>query len=97
MNTPIVNMIGWRAPTDHAKCHQNQFPKDVEVLTNREIEVLTMIGLGYSIKEISGFLFLSTNTVATHRSSIKEKLQCRKATTLAVIADRMGLLTSLTF
>lgn len=66
-------------------------------LSKRETEVLRFIGLGYSIKEISELLFLSAHTIVTHRNSIKDKCNCRKATQLAVLAERMGLLTDLEF
>ncbi len=43
-------------------------------LTKREIEVLTMVANGSSSDEISNKLFLSKETVATHRKNIKRKL-----------------------
>ncbi len=43
-------------------------------LSEREFEVLIMIGRGYNTKEIADELHLSVNTVDTYRSRIKEKL-----------------------
>lgn len=66
-------------------------------LTDREKEVLTYIGLGYSIHEIADSLFLSAHTIVTHCNSLKQKLHCKKATQLAVMSERLGLLTGLSF
>ncbi len=43
-------------------------------LTKREIEVLTMVANGYNSEDISTKMFLSKETVATHRKNIKRKL-----------------------
>lgn len=45
-------------------------------LTDRELMVFQMIGLGYSIGEIKGRLSLSRKTVETYRRRAKEKLGC---------------------
>lgn len=66
-------------------------------LTTRETEVLTHIGLGYSIQEIANELFLSTHTIVSYCNSLKHKLHCKKATQLSVMAERLGLLTGLSF
>lgn len=53
-------------------------PKDSrmtgELLTNREKEVLELISKGFISKQIADKLFISTNTVNTHRQRIIEKL-----------------------
>lgn len=45
-----------------------------ETLSDREFEVLTMIANGKDVREIAKKLLISTNTVHTYRSRIKEKL-----------------------
>lgn len=45
-----------------------------ETLSNRELQVLRLIALGKTIKEISADLALSAKTVATYRSRIAEKM-----------------------
>lgn len=45
-----------------------------ESLSGRELQVLRMIALGKTIKEIAAELSLSEKTVATYRSRISEKL-----------------------
>jgi len=46
----------------------------VETLSDRELEVLEMIGLGVATKNIAGRLCISARTVEAHRAHIKEKL-----------------------
>jgi two-component system response regulator NreC len=48
--------------------------KELEPLTNREIEVLVLIAKGNTNKQISEQLNISTRTVETHRSNIMDKL-----------------------
>jgi DNA-binding NarL/FixJ family response regulator len=57
-----------------------------ESLSDREIEVLTMIGKGLSSREIAEKLHLSIKTVESHREHIKEKLGLQKAAQLVSYA-----------
>jgi DNA-binding NarL/FixJ family response regulator len=50
-------------------------PPTVERLSNRELEVLDMIGQGYGAAEIAKTLHLSVKTVNAYRDHIKEKLR----------------------
>ncbi|WP_316838991.1 response regulator transcription factor [Pedobacter gandavensis] len=43
-------------------------------LTKREKEIISLIALGKTSKEIAGMLFLSELTIKTHRKNISEKL-----------------------
>jgi two-component system invasion response regulator UvrY len=45
-----------------------------EILSDREIQVLRMIGKGKAVKEIAEELHLSSNTVRTYRTRILEKI-----------------------
>lgn len=45
-----------------------------ENLSDRELQVLCMIGKGKAVKEIAGELHLSTNTIRTFRTRILEKI-----------------------
>ena len=49
----------------------------VELLTDRELEVFTMIGEAKETKEISTSLGMSSKTVEAHRASIKRKLKLK--------------------
>jgi DNA-binding NarL/FixJ family response regulator len=46
----------------------------VDVLSDRELEVLQMLGKGGSTRSIAETLHLSVKTIETHRAHIKEKL-----------------------
>jgi len=48
---------------------------DLDLLTNREREVLRLLARGYAYKEIAAQLYLSVKTVETHVSSVLRKLQ----------------------
>ena len=48
-----------------------------ENLSDRELQVLCMIGKGKAVKEIAGELFLSSNTVRTYRTRILEKINVK--------------------
>ena len=50
-------------------------PPTVERLSDRELEVLDMIGQGYGAAEIAATLHLSVKTVNAYRDHIKEKLR----------------------
>ncbi|MFA9391789.1 MAG: response regulator transcription factor [Prolixibacteraceae bacterium] len=55
-------------------------------LSAREIDVLKEVALGYSNKEIGDHLFISVNTVITHRKNITEKLGIKTIAGLTVYA-----------
>lgn len=63
-------------------------------LTGREIEIITLIALEYSGKEISEKLFISTNTVETHRKNIMKKLQAKSTISLVKFALKNNLIKS---
>lgn len=46
-------------------------------LTNRELEVLTLIGKGLSAAEIAEKLHISAKTIGTYRERLKEKLELK--------------------
>ncbi|HEY4389619.1 MAG TPA: response regulator transcription factor [Ktedonobacteraceae bacterium] len=65
----------------------------VQLLTERETEVLRLLGQGLSNREISSSLHLKEETVKTHVSKILSKLNVRSRTQAAIYAIRTGLLT----
>jgi len=63
----------------------------INILSNREREILQMISEGKSIKEIAFQLNISPKTVRAHRSSIMEKLHLDNNVTLTRFAIQEGL------
>ncbi len=60
----------------------------VSKLTDREFEVLRMIGTGIDAHDIASQLHLSIKTVDTHRAHIREKLGVKNTTELIHFATR---------
>jgi DNA-binding NarL/FixJ family response regulator len=54
--------------------------KDIEKLTNRELEILDHLAKGYRYKEIADQLSISFETVRTHIHNIYEKLHVQSRT-----------------
>jgi len=65
----------------------------LNVLTEREREVLGLVGLGLTNDEIGRELFLSPLTAKTHVSRIMSKLSARDRVQLVVVAYETGLVT----
>jgi len=61
------------------------------VLTDREREVLALVGLGLTNSEVAARLFMSPLTAKTHVSRILSKLGARDRVHLVVIAYETGL------
>ena len=53
-----------------------------EQLTNRELHIFQLLGVGWSTREIASHLNLSSKTIASHRENIKRKLQLEGAAQL---------------
>jgi DNA-binding NarL/FixJ family response regulator len=60
-------------------------------LSDRELEVLTMIGRGLGTREIAEKLFLSVKTIEAHRERIKEKLKLKSGSELMRYAVQFTL------
>jgi DNA-binding CsgD family transcriptional regulator len=68
-------------------------PKDKEILlTARETEVLQLISKGLLSKEIARKLYISINTVNTHRQHILEKLNADNSIEAIKYASAIGLI-----
>ncbi|MFD2515504.1 LuxR C-terminal-related transcriptional regulator [Pontibacter locisalis] len=63
----------------------------VKSLRKREVEVLSLICRGMSTKGIAEKLFISANTVSTHRKNIQQKLGTTNVADLVSLAKEAGL------
>lgn len=52
----------------------NNEKRDIDALSNRELQVFELIGRGVSTSQMAGQLNLSTKTIETHQAHIKKKL-----------------------
>lgn len=68
----------------HGGANKNATP--IDRLSDRELEVLTLLGKGLSSKEIAHRLHLSQKTVDSHRTHMKEKLNVKGAPELVRFA-----------
>lgn len=68
--------------------------KLVEPLSGREVEVLRLIAMGHSNREIAAELHISLNTVKAHCSNIYAKLGVNSRTKAAAKAEALGILPS---
>ena len=83
----LAQVAATKPPTEH------RAPAALEALTEREREVLLLIGSGRSNAEIAGELFITPLTAKTHVSRIIGKMGVRDRTALVVIAYESGLIT----
>jgi DNA-binding NarL/FixJ family response regulator len=63
-----------------------------QLLSERELEVITLISLEYSGKEISEQLFITLNTVETHRKNIMKKLKIKNVIGIVKYALKNNLI-----
>jgi len=64
----------------------------IEPLAERELEILQLIALGLSNREISERLFLALSTVKGYNRIIFDKLQVQRRTEAVARARQLGLL-----
>lgn len=73
---------------------QNNSPESspqIELLTDRETEIIQLIAEGFSNKEIGNKLFISHRTVDTHRTNIMKKLNVSNIAGLISYAIKNGI------
>jgi NarL family two-component system response regulator LiaR len=68
-----------------------KLPPTEEPLTERELEVLSLVARGLSNQEIGEKLFINERTVRTHVSNILSKLHLANRTQATLYALREGL------
>ncbi|HYB89882.1 MAG TPA: response regulator transcription factor [Candidatus Binataceae bacterium] len=63
-----------------------------ETLTDREKQVLRLVALGHSNKEVAEFLGVSVKTAMSHRDHVMEKLDLHSRTDLIKFAIKQGVI-----
>ena len=71
----ISDKIAKRILRNFATGKNNELSSSTDLLSDREVEVLTFIGKGYGTRQIAETLHLSAKTIETYRAHIKDKLQ----------------------
>lgn len=64
----------------------------VELLSQRELEILNLIARGLSNREIGGRLFLALDTIKGHNRKLFDKLQVQSRTEAVARAHELGLI-----
>ncbi len=67
---------------------RDRAPDPLEELTEREAEILTLVGRGLTNREIGGRLHLSEKTIKHYITNILQKLQVRSRVEAALVAAR---------
>lgn len=67
-------------------------PREKEVLTPRETEILTLAIQGHTVRQIAAKTGTSCHTVDTHRRRILDKLQATCMEHVILRAHRLGIL-----
>lgn len=84
---PVLMMSLLAEPAEKPTTPRSDIP-----LTGRELEVLKFIAQGYTNKQISEELMISTRTVEGHRASLLEKLNLRSRVELVRYAKQRGII-----
>src|SRR5690606_27129269 len=72
--------------------HRDRGERPHERLSDREYQVLRLIGSGKTVSEIASELTLSVKTISTYRARVLEKMDMRTNAELTHYVVRQGLL-----
>jgi two-component system, NarL family, response regulator NreC len=85
--------VAMEALKNHGPQHAGPGSEDLyETLTDREKQVLRLVALGQSNKEVAESLGISVKTAMTHREHLMEKLSLRNRTDLIKFAIKKGVI-----
>lgn len=90
----VVFSISERVNGAYTTIYSNTFSADniTNLLSERELEILNLLGLGKSSNEIAEQLFISPHTVNTHRKRMLEKTGAMNTVQLLKLAMIKGLI-----
>lgn len=83
----LINAVSAADDSDDTKLYDNL----VSQITQRELEVLKLIALGLTSQDIANKLFISKNTVETHRKNMLSKFNVNNTAALLKIAYKKNL------
>ena len=64
----------------------------LSTISPREIDVLHLVAYEYTSKEIASQLYISTNTVNTHKKNLRDKLDVKNLAGMVRRGFELGLL-----
>lgn len=70
----------------------SSFVKSATILSHREIHVLELVSNGYSSEKIGAQLFITAETVNSHRKNIRRKLKANNTASLIRAGFEQGIL-----
>ncbi len=88
---PVLSFIGLNGEPSYIDVDiEKIFPEPSEFLSGREREILSLLVDGKETKEIAAELFISPETVSTHRKNLLRKTQARNTSEMITMAIRKG-------
>lgn len=75
-----------------AECIIDSGKKPHEMLSDREYQVLRLLGSGKNISEVAQILSLSVKTVSTHRTHVLEKMKLKNNAELTLYVVQNGVM-----
>lgn len=90
---PVLSFVGLNGETSITNVTTKKlYPAAAPVLSPREIQILSLLFDGMSTKQISQQLFLSIETVKTHRRNMMRKTETNNVAALLAVAVKNGWL-----
>jgi len=68
--------------------------KSAQIISDRERSVLLLVAEGYSSSQIAARLFLSSETIISHRKNMMRKLKATNTASLITRSFQIGLLST---
>ena len=91
----LLDAISQAVKRDRAARRQRdnlaEMRKNLDSLTPRELEVMTMVVAGMLNKQIASDLGISEKTIKVHRANVMHKMQAGSLAELVRMADKMGI------